>query len=178
MSFLKSIFHCNWLLFCGLILSLLMFDVKICCISERHVQLCTVNLPPACYKFMLLNRRDCFPFVVYTTHGEGLIFERKSYLLKFCALSGGSWGDNKFARSQRLQARGRFCGMEQKKERIWNLSWEEDEGYTVPILSTNTEISLFNFYCWCVLLTHASWILYRENSKNQEADPYGTVTKR
>lgn len=53
MSFLKSISHCNCLFFCGLILSLLILDLKLYCISERHVQLCTVNLLPACYKFGL-----------------------------------------------------------------------------------------------------------------------------
>lgn len=100
---LRSIFHCNCLLFCGLILGLLILDVKFYRISERHVQLCMVNPPHACYKFMLLNFRDCFPFVVYTRHSERAIVERKKPTFSNFVLSGGIWGNNELKITRRRE---------------------------------------------------------------------------
>lgn len=105
MSFLKSVFHWNYLLFCGLIWDLLILDAKVWCINERNFQLCMFNLSLACYKFIIVNYSDCFPFVCLR-NGERVIAVRKKFLLKFCALSAGSWGDNEFTRSQILQAGG------------------------------------------------------------------------
>lgn len=113
----------------------MILDAEIYCISERHVQLHTVNLPPACYKFMLLNCRDCFLFVVFTRHGEKVIVERKNCLLKFCALSGQCWVENEFAGVKDCKQEGEFCAVEQKKEGIWDLRLEEGERwiyYTHP----------------------------------------------
>lgn len=126
MSFLKSVFHWNYLLFCGLIWDLLILDAKVWCINERNFQLCMFNLSLACYKFILVNYSDCFPFVCLR-NGERVIAVRKKFLLKFCALSAGSWGDNEFTGVKYYKQEEQFCGIDQKKEGIWSPRWEEGE---------------------------------------------------
>lgn len=164
MSFLKSILLCNCLFFYAFVFGYWMLN---CTALAEEVQLCMVKPPPVCYKFFLFNCRGT-ALVLYVGMVKNYHGVNKNVLLYFvlCRWELRGWVCQESKTTSRregfVECSRRKMEFEVLKER------KVEDGFTIPILSINTAIFLFNFYCWCILLRHASWIVYEQNGKRQE----------